>query len=200
MARKSIGEIRRQELIEAAYQLLITEGLQSLTVEKVARAAGASKGIVHHYFRDKLQLIEAALVHLSTFPGGVTSLRLKGAQSASERIWSIVASNLRQEIFQPSVCRAWLALCADASLYPEAKKTVKQYYSLMEKELVTAFRDLVPEAEASLAAVDLIALLDGLWVRNALRGTSVGSAWSSRMVRDFLEHRAPRFDLSVATV
>ena len=198
MGRKPIREIRRQELIEAAYQLLVTEGLQSLTVERVARQAGVSKGIIHHYFHDKKQLIEGALVHLSTFPGGVTFGRLKGAQTPSERIWTIVASNLRGEIFQPSVCRAWLALCADASAYPEAKKTVKQYYTIMEKEFVAAFGTMLDRDDAATVSADLVGLLDGLWLRNAIRANSVGTAWAMEMVRDYLRHRVPKFDLTVA--
>ena len=199
MGRRPISEIRRQELIEAAYQLLITEGLQSLTVERVARQAGVSKGIIHHYFRDKQQLIEAALVHLSTFPGGVTFGRLRSAHTPAERIWAIVASNLRTEVFQPSVCRAWLALCSDASEYPEAKKTVKQYYAIMEKEFVAALATLLPEDEADTVAADLVALLDGLWLRNAIRSSSAGTTWATGIVRDFLRHRVPKFDLSITS-
>jgi TetR/AcrR family transcriptional repressor of bet genes len=198
MGRKPISEIRRQELIEAAYQLLITEGLPSLTVERVARQAGVSKGIIHHYFRDKKQLIEGALVHLSTFPGGVTFGRLKSAHTPAERIWAIVASNLRAEVFQPSVCRAWLALCADASVYPEAKKSVKQYYTIMEKEFLAAFGTMLEKDEAAVVSADLVALLDGLWLRNAIRASSVGTVWATELVRDYLRHRVPKFDLTVA--
>jgi TetR/AcrR family transcriptional repressor of bet genes len=198
MGRKPIREIRRQELIEAAYHLLVTEGLQSLTVERVARQAEVSKGIIHHYFRDKKQLIEGALVHLSTFPGGVTFGRLRDAHSPAERIWAIVASNLRAEIFQPSVCRAWLELCADASVYPEAKKTVKQYYTIMEKEFLAAFGTMLDRDDAAVVAAELVALLDGLWLRNAIRANSMGTAWAIDMVRDYLRHRVPEFDLTVA--
>ena len=53
MALQSIGDIRRKELRAAAFRVLQREGVQGTTLEKVAAEAGASKGIVLHYFRSK---------------------------------------------------------------------------------------------------------------------------------------------------
>ena len=58
-----ISEIRRRELRQAAYEVLQTEGMAGATIEKVAQKAGASKGIVHHYFKTKQQLFEHAMRH-----------------------------------------------------------------------------------------------------------------------------------------
>lgn len=197
MPLKSISEIRRRELIEVAYRLLIADGLHTLTVEKVARAAGASKGIIHHYFSNKTELIESALAHLSTFPGGVTAGRLEEATTPSARIWTIVKSNLRPEIFQPAACRAWFAICSDTKEYPLAKKQVRQYYAFEEKEFLNAFETLLDKEEAVKATTELVALLDGLWVKNSLRSSSLGSKWAMAVVRDYLTARCPKFDVSV---
>ena len=58
MKLTKISEIRRRELRQAAYEVLQTEGMAGATIEKVALKAGASKGIVLHYFKTKQQLFE----------------------------------------------------------------------------------------------------------------------------------------------
>ena len=51
-----IRDIRRDELIKAAFEIIKRDGLRAATIGNIAEAAGASKGIVHHYFEDKQDL------------------------------------------------------------------------------------------------------------------------------------------------
>ena len=52
MALTKISDIRRRELRRAAVEVMRREGAAGTTLEKVAQEAGASKGIVLHYFRN----------------------------------------------------------------------------------------------------------------------------------------------------
>ena len=61
MRLTKISEIRRRELRRAACEVLQKEGLAGATLEKVATHAGASKGIVLHYFASKQELVEHAM-------------------------------------------------------------------------------------------------------------------------------------------
>ena len=61
-----IRNIRRQQLLEAAFEIMKREGLQNATIEKIAKEIGASKGIVHHYFTNKQELIESTLRYAHT--------------------------------------------------------------------------------------------------------------------------------------
>ena len=57
----SIETIRRQELSEAAFEVMTRHGLSGTTVARVAQCAGMSQGMVHHYFTSKADLLEAAM-------------------------------------------------------------------------------------------------------------------------------------------
>src|SRR5690606_10839420 len=61
MGLTPISDIRRRELKQAAFEVLKTEGVHGATLEKVARRAGASKGIVLHYFLNKQQLFSQTM-------------------------------------------------------------------------------------------------------------------------------------------
>lgn len=52
---------RRDELIEAALDLLSQRGPDDVSVDDVAQAAGASRALVYHYFGTKQELYAAAL-------------------------------------------------------------------------------------------------------------------------------------------
>lgn len=59
--RRLVLEERRGELLAAAFQLFVTRGYDEVGMEDVARAAGASKGLVYHYFPTKKDLYRAAV-------------------------------------------------------------------------------------------------------------------------------------------
>ena len=72
-----ISEIRRAELRRAAFEVLQTEGVAGATLEKVAAHAGASKGIVLHYFRNKQELFEHAMREANRELGEEVARRLR---------------------------------------------------------------------------------------------------------------------------
>ena len=59
--RKRISDIRRQELAEATLLTLQEHGFQGTTVQRVSERAGMSHGLVHHYFKTKADMLEAAV-------------------------------------------------------------------------------------------------------------------------------------------
>lgn len=62
--RKKQPEIVRRDLIEQATRLMVQEGLQAVTVQAVADAAGVSKGGFMHHFSSKQALLETMVKDL----------------------------------------------------------------------------------------------------------------------------------------
>ena len=59
-ARRKPPEERRTEIVQAASVLALTEGLESLTLRRVADALGVVPGLVNHYFRSVEDLVAEA--------------------------------------------------------------------------------------------------------------------------------------------
>ena len=55
--RAVLESMTREALYEAAVGILQDEGLQGLTMERLAVSAGVAKGTVYNYFRDKLDVV-----------------------------------------------------------------------------------------------------------------------------------------------
>jgi AcrR family transcriptional regulator len=62
--RKASEETRRQQILQAAYDVATQYGLAALTVRTVAQRAGLSTGLVIFHFTSKEHLVVAVLDHL----------------------------------------------------------------------------------------------------------------------------------------
>ena len=66
--RKRSADQRRQEFVRAAISLFFEQGVESTTMQHIAKAAGVSYGLFYHYFRSKEDILGAAAEQLSIMP------------------------------------------------------------------------------------------------------------------------------------
>ena len=57
MPKLGMVPIRRRQLVEAAIAVIHEDGFTRATVARIAKYAGISSGMVHHYFKDKDDLL-----------------------------------------------------------------------------------------------------------------------------------------------
>lgn len=169
MARKSIRDIRRQELSDAAYEVLMRHGIRGTTVERVAKTAGVSKGIVLHNFGGKDALFEAVLRRAnSTLRDGVVEL-FGHADTPEERLYAIVVGNFTPSIFRQEICHAWINLCADVPHNPQSQRIQTVVHARMKSNLLSALRHLIPAGEVDMISMQITTLIDGVWLRASLQ-------------------------------
>ena len=186
-----ISDIRRRELRQAAFAVLQREGIAGATLEKVAAHAGASKGIVLHYFRSKQELFEHAMREANAVLRDAVIARLKRAHTPMQRVDAVIEGNFERHLFQPSICHAWLSLCAEVPRDEKLARIQKVIHARMRSNLLSGLRDLVALRDASDIAFGVTALIDGLWLRLGLQPGSVSSEEAIRLVK---EHVAARLD------
>jgi AcrR family transcriptional regulator len=59
--RIDIKAIRRDQIIKAVRSLIAAEGLDAVTIGRIAREAGLSRGVVTYHFRDKRTILHDVL-------------------------------------------------------------------------------------------------------------------------------------------
>ena len=59
--RQRNREAKTKALVDAALPLFVEQGIESVTIDEIAKAAGMAKGNFYRYFADKAQLVEAIL-------------------------------------------------------------------------------------------------------------------------------------------
>lgn len=168
MARRSIRDIRRTELSQAAFEELIVSGIRGTTLDRVAARAGVSKGVVLHHFGDKDQLFEMVMRRANAvLSAGVVEL-LRHAENPLERLFAVIVGNFAEPIFRQQVCHAWISLCADAP-YNKANQRIQDViHARMQSNLRDALRGIVNAEEVAVLATQISTAIDGVWLRASL--------------------------------
>lgn len=174
MRLTKISELRRRELRMAAFDVLQKEGMAGATLEKVAAHTGSSKGIVLHYFRNKQELFEHAMREANARLRDAVVERLKVARTPRERIAAVIEGNFDPRFFQPSICHAWLSLCAEVPREPQLARIQTVIHARMRSNLLSALRQMVLSTDKQEEIIlTITSLIDGIWLRSALDSNGV---------------------------
>ncbi len=157
-------------LVEAAISLLCTDGVGGVSVQRVADAAGVSKGLVHYHFRDKDALLCACAEALVTDLIARDEVARQGGSAATalEALWMSVWSSLAD-----GRRRALMALCAEsppgvrevlAALTNDRHAAADAVLATLENVL-----DWTPRVPRGTLAAAYVALVDGLALDAAVR-------------------------------
>jgi TetR/AcrR family transcriptional repressor of bet genes len=196
MSRIAISAVRRRELQEATLQVLLEQGYHAITTDRIASQAGISRGIVHHYFRSKNELLEfTTRYYLRLYAEGARE-HLKRARTPSERLWGLIEANFSPAIFTQQYAYSDLTIWDERPHF----KSVKRVYDVMSRRTRTnisyALRSLVEEEDRRMIADTIWNLIEGCWILNASEPDMTRLVAKSILVR-YLRDRVPRFDMSV---
>ncbi|MER9291145.1 MULTISPECIES: transcriptional regulator BetI [unclassified Mesorhizobium] len=198
MKLKRLSDIRRKELRQAAFAVLEREGIAGATLEKVAAQAGASKGIVLHYFRNKQELFEHAMREANAVLCQAVIARLRRARTPMERLDAVIEGNFETHLFQPPLCHAWLSLCAEVPRDEKMARIQRVIHARMRSNLLSGLRGLASPGDADDIALGVTALIDGLWLRLGLQPGSVSREQAVRQVKNYVAGRLALRELATA--
>jgi TetR/AcrR family transcriptional repressor of bet genes len=192
MATRSLTKIRRLELQKAAYEVAYKVGLNSTTVEQVARHAGTSKGLVHAYFDSKHQLLEYAMRYAYGILGRAAGAKLKNAKTPSGRVWAIVEANFLPEILTPEFFRLWFEAVDNKRL----SYVLGVFDRRMRSNMLHALKQLADSGDAGELAYSIMNFYDGLWVlASTEKGLTREAALS--LIAEYIKELIPEFDIGV---
>ena len=84
MPKVGMEPIRREALIQATIAEIGAKGTLDITVSAIARRAGVSPALAHHYFGGKEQLFLSTMRHILSVYGADVREALRGAQFGME--------------------------------------------------------------------------------------------------------------------
>lgn len=191
MPKIGMGPVRRNQLIEAAISSLHDYGYADTTVARIARKAGVSSGIVHHYFDGKDDLLFATMQHMLQVLRAETLRNLKQAATPRARLSAIVEANFAPSQYSPDVMSAWLALYGSARQSPNLTRILKLYDARLKSNLRDALKKLTGQEKAAEMAIGVSALIDGVWLRAALLGDGYNRDTAIHLVSSYIDCQLP---------
>jgi transcriptional repressor BetI len=185
MPKVGMEEIRRRQLIDATIASIHEVGFAESSLSRISGKAGVSTGIVHHYFGNKADLLEATLRQLGDSLRDSVVQRLELARSPIERLLAVIDGNIGPDQFTPEGVSAWLAFWAQVPKNERLARVQHIIISRLHDNLVHALK-LMGRADADDIARVTAALIDGLWLRAALSKEGPDPRNARRLVFDYL--------------
>ncbi len=186
MPKVGMEPVRRKALVDAAMRVIGDHGSLTVTMSEIAKQAGVSPALAHHYFGSKEQLlIETVRVHLQRLRDSVVTA-LREAKTPREKLSAVIRVSFQADQFAPETIAAWLAFYAEAQRSEETRRFLVIYARRLHSNLVANLKALCPAPDAGRIAEGAAAMIDGLYIRQGLRSAPISTEASIALTEDYL--------------
>lgn len=180
--RPKITDVRREEIVRAALDVISQRGFQDTRVADIAERAGTSAPAVLYHFESKGEILDAvvSLAEDRFYEGVEATLADEGGPAA--RLVRFLESAARDDDGEATVAmwRVWLEIWTRALREPHSARTRQ----LLDRRWRGVLTDTIgegiaqgafsPAVDAARVALTLASLMDGLAVQFALGDADVG--------------------------
>jgi TetR/AcrR family transcriptional regulator, transcriptional repressor of bet genes len=180
--------VRSSALIDALIAEIGRTGSMDITVSQIARRAGMSSALAHHYFGSKNSMFVAAMRHILTIYSTEMRRSLAGVTDPRLRLEIIIRTSFSEENFRPAIVSAWLNFYVVAQKSTEVARLLKVYHRRLQSNLIHELRRIIPEDAASVAE-GIASMIDGVYIRWVLRRDGDLPGHPEQLALDYLNLR-----------
>ena len=107
----------------------------------------------------------------------------------------MISVNFSEKQFRPEITAAWLAFYVEAQRSPAMRRLLKIYARRLHSNLMSGLISLLDRPAAIHAAEGIAAMIDGLYIRYALKDQPPDAAAAIALVEDYLDMKLSRKEL-----
>ena len=163
----------RERILEAAIEVLKSDGYAGLTIAKVAAAAGESKPLVAYHYGSKQGLVEASGRAVAELVTAEALDAVEGAHTVEEVVRGVADGVERLLERDERLARLYFDLAAVSVVDPEIRRTITEVNDGWREILTDLLRnaeDGPPPAQARTLALMVNAATQGLALERIERG------------------------------
>lgn len=186
MPKVGMEPVRRKALVDAALRVIGDQGTLAVTMSDIARRAGVSPALAHHYFGSKDQLLIETVRSLLRQLRDDTVTALNAAATPREKLSALIRVSFQASQFAPDTIAAWLAFYSEAQRSEDVRRFLVVYARRLRSNLMASLRALCPADDAERIAEGAAAMIDGLYIRQSLRSAPIGIEASIALTEDYV--------------
>ncbi|MFI9552155.1 TetR family transcriptional regulator [Nonomuraea endophytica] len=183
---------REQQLLAAARDVVVEEGLEATTVRAVAARAGVSTGVVHYYFENKDQILLKALRQAHEEASARRDAIMAEQAGSAEKLAGLIALAVPTHGAERDEFILWLEYFRVAMRgrlpgadLPMATRFRQYFFDVIEEGVRSG--EFRPVRDVNAIAEQLIGLLDGLGQAAVLDRHWMSYERMAHLVQDFVE-------------
>ncbi|MGD1855009.1 MAG: TetR/AcrR family transcriptional regulator [Leptolyngbyaceae cyanobacterium] len=188
---------RRLEVSEAAWQVIVREGLDRTSMRAIAQEMSCTTGVVTHYFRNKQELILFAL-HQVAARLQVLMERAVADLSGCDRLVAMLSSFLPIDQERQEILRVWVAFLGyavgRADLMADHQQSAGELRQMIIQELVTlrSQGDIRPDVDPEQEANVLLALVNGVSLDTLIQAKSLSHEQQETVLQRYVDGLCPK--------
>ena len=186
MPKLGMEPIRKAALVKATILEIGRAGSLDVTVGQIAKRAGMSTALAHHYFGSKEDMFLAAMRHILSLYGAEVRGALHLADSPEARLNAILRASFSPSNFRREVVGAWLNFWVLAQTVPQARRLLSIYERRLQSNLVACLRPLAGDRAPRIAEA-AGAMIDGVYLRQALSRNAPDARAAVALIRAMLD-------------
>lgn len=186
MPKLGMEPIRRAALVKATIDEIGAVGNLDVTVSNIAKRAGMSSALAHHYFGGKDQIFLAAMRHTLALYAEEVRAALKEATGHRARLEAVIRAGFTSSNFQPDVIAAWLNFYVLAQTSTDAHRLLRIYQKRLHSNLLHDLRPIIG-GNADASACRIAGLIDGLYLRQGLARNPAEQSDATNQVLSLLQ-------------
>ncbi|MGV8936241.1 MAG: transcriptional regulator BetI [Allorhizobium sp.] len=186
MPKVGMEPVRRKALVDATLRAICDHGAMTVTMSQIAREAGVSPALAHHYFGSKEQLLLATIRTLLARLRRDAIEALGAATTPRAKLSAVIRVSFHADQFTPQTVAAWLAFYAEAQRSDDVRRLLVIYAKRLRSNLMSSLVDLCPPDDALRIAEGAAAMIDGLYIRQSLRSAPISISASIALCEDYL--------------
>jgi TetR/AcrR family transcriptional repressor of bet genes len=171
-----------ERMADAVLRALVADGFEGVSVRRVAALAGVSIGAVQHHFPTRDAMLGAAMdLSADRFRARLAE-RISPDMPAAEHLAELAAALISADDRDISV--TWLLRLARAAVDESTAARHRADWLAIEDVLRRTIAAAAPALDDRAAAVELLALLDGLACSVAVEPDRVSGAYAESIARN----------------
>lgn len=176
MSRANVKDKRKAQLIAAAFESIAKRGLMETTITHISKGAGMSRGIINFYFTSKEMMLRETLKTLiEEYEAAWGEALAKAGDDGRAKVQALITVHFGKALCSArrlNVMSAFWGHAATQTAYRHQLEAADQH---IETALTQALAQLLGGSleEAQGAAVELHALIRGLWLNFMLNPREV---------------------------
>lgn len=147
MTKRSITDIRREEIIEAFYSTVAQKGFGKATIREIASRAGCSYGVLNYHFENKEELVLSFLDHVMTTYSAELLDGVSKCDTATERLEFVFSYFSDLTRFTLDFCRVWVECWAVGNSNRRVSERLNKCYDDLKKVLDNIIREGIRSGE-----------------------------------------------------